>query len=109
MYVPVSTAAWAASPGLRNDVDEEKDTVIIQRKNTDPRHEKGISHITHELREAASRSNAVDEALHEFVSAKFCYRLKEVEVLNHPLVVNELASFQLLDERLEQETESYTN
>lgn len=59
-----------------------------------------MKHITPELRELASRANSVDEALHEYTSAKFCDRLKEVGLLDHPLVVRELASNKLLDQRL---------
>lgn len=69
------------------------------RHNTGAKHEEGIKHITPALREAASRANSVDEALHEFVSAKFCERLKGVGLLDHPLVAEELATFELLDHR----------
>ncbi|CAM9965000.1 unnamed protein product [Scytosiphon promiscuus] len=69
------------------------------RHNTGARHEEGIKHITPDLREAASRANQVDEALHEFVSAKFCDRLRETGLLDHPLVASELATYELLDQR----------
>ena len=58
-----------------------------------------MAHITPAMREAASRANPVDEALHEFVSAKFCHRLRMMGVLDEPLVANELASNELLLQR----------
>lgn len=69
------------------------------RHNTGAKHEEGMKHITPALREAASRANSVDEALHEFVSAKFCQRLGDAGLLDHPLVEEELATFELLDQR----------
>ena len=56
-------------------------------------------HFTPEMRESASRANPVDEALHEFVSAKFCQRLRKMDVLDHPVVANELASTELIVQR----------
>lgn len=89
------------APGLQVSRRESDGAVdgVVQRRNTGARHEEGIKHITPELREAASRANSVDEALHEFVSAKFCDRLKEVGLLDQPLVANELATYELLDQR----------
>eukprot|EP00903_Cladosiphon_okamuranus_P018398 g16922.t1 len=69
------------------------------RHNTGAKHEEGIKHITPALREAARRANSIDEALHEFVSAKFCQRLRDTGLLDHPLVAEELATFELLDQR----------
>eukprot|EP00903_Cladosiphon_okamuranus_P008206 g7901.t1 len=69
------------------------------RHNTGAKHEEGVKHITPALREAASRANSVDEALHEFVSAKFCQRLRDTGLLDHPLVAEELATFKILDQR----------
>ncbi|CAM9359759.1 unnamed protein product [Ectocarpus fasciculatus] len=73
------------------------------RQNTGKKHEEGIKHITPELREAASSANAVDEALHEFVSAKFCERLREAGLLHHPLVAAQLATYEPLDHRCNDE------
>ena len=69
------------------------------RHNTAAKYEEGITHITPALREVAARANVVDEALHEFVSAKFCDRLSDVGLLEHPLVAEELAAFELMDQR----------
>ena len=78
----------------------DKDPAVDgSRHNTAAKYEEGITHITPALREAAARANAIDEALHEFVSAKFCDRLRDVGLLEHPLVVEELATFELLDQR----------
>lgn len=71
------------------------------RQNKDKKYEEGIQYITPQLRDIASRANAVDEALHRFVSAKFCTRLREVGLLNHPLVVEELQRYSKLNDRLE--------
>ncbi|CAB1109616.1 unnamed protein product [Ectocarpus sp. CCAP 1310/34] len=70
-----------------------------QRQNTGAKHEEGMKHITPELRDAARSANAVDEALHELVSAKFCERLREAGLLHHPLVVAELATYEPLEHR----------
>lgn len=43
--------------------------------------------------------NAVDEELHNFVTAKFCDRLRECGLLDHPFVQEELATNKLLGER----------
>ncbi|CAN0357361.1 unnamed protein product [Ectocarpus sp. 6 AP-2014] len=75
-----------------------------QRQNTGSKHEEGIKHITPELRDAARSANAVDEALHEFVSAKFCERLRETGLLHHPLVGAELATYEPLERRCNDET-----
>ena len=83
--VPVAGGKYSAADGSRH--------------NTGSRHEEGIRHITPALREAASRANSVDEALHEFVSAKFCERLRGAGLLDHPLVAEELATYDLLDRR----------
>lgn len=83
----------AAAPGEQVDPDDGS------RHNTGAKHEEGMKHITPELRKAASLANQVDEALHEFVSAKFCDRLREASLLDHPLVAGELATNELLDER----------
>lgn len=107
MYlVPTVAAAAAAAgtggnaPGLQvSDKQDVEAADVVQRQNTGARHEEGVKHITPELREAASRANSVDEALHEFISAKFCDRLKEVGLLDQPLVANELATYELLDQR----------
>eukprot|EP00752_Nemacystus_decipiens_P005402 g4898.t1 len=74
------------------------------RHNTGAKHKEGVRHITPALREAASRANPVDEALHEFVTAKFCGRLREAGLLHHPLVAEELATSELLDRRCNNET-----
>ncbi|CAM9301460.1 unnamed protein product [Ectocarpus sp. 4 AP-2014] len=73
------------------------------RQNTGAKYGEGIKHITPELREAARSANAVDEALHEFVSAKFCQRLRETGLLHHPLVAAELATHEPLDHRCNDE------
>lgn len=62
-------------------------------------HDEGIKHITPALRERASRANAVDLAVHEFVSAKFCDRLAQVGLLEHPLVAEDLSSSSLMHQR----------
>ncbi|CAM9422857.1 unnamed protein product [Ectocarpus fasciculatus] len=74
------------------------------RENTSAKHEEGMKHITPELREAASGANAVDEALHEFVSAKFCERLRETGLLHHPLVAAQLTTYEPLNNRCNDET-----
>lgn len=105
MYYCLPAAAAAAAdtgagvPSLTVAAQEGGGGAAVQRQNTGARHEEGIKHITPELREAAGRANSVDEALHEFVSAKFCDRLDEVGVLDHPLVAKELATYELLDQR----------
>ncbi|CAM9727702.1 unnamed protein product [Ectocarpus sp. 12 AP-2014] len=75
-----------------------------QRQNTGAKHEEGMKHITPELRDTARSANAVDEALHEFVSAKFCERLREAGLLHHPLVGAELATYEPLEHRCDDET-----
>ncbi|CAN0111765.1 unnamed protein product [Ectocarpus sp. 4 AP-2014] len=75
-----------------------------QRQNTGAKHEEGIKHITPELRDAARSANAVDEALHEYVLAKFCERLREAGLLHHPLVGAELATYEPLEHRCNDET-----
>lgn len=70
------------------------------RQNKGKKYEEGIQYITPQLRDIASRANAVDEALHRFVSAKFCTRLREVGLLNHPLVEEELQRYSKLNDRL---------
>lgn len=77
----------------------EDPAVDGSRHNTAAKYEEGITNITPALREAAARANVIDEALHEFVSAKFCERLRDVGLLEHPLVAEELASFEVLDQR----------
>lgn len=77
----------------------EDPAVDGSRHNVGVKHEEGIKHITPALKEAASRANAVDEALHEFVSAKFCERLRSAGLLEHPLVAEELATFELMNQR----------
>lgn len=72
---------------------------IVSRRNDDAKHAEGIQHITPELRNTASRANPVDNVLHEFVSAKFCHRLQETGLLQHPLVATELATYELLRQR----------
>lgn len=74
---------------------------VGSRHNTGKKHEEGIKHITPQLKAIASRANAVDEALHEFVSAKFCQRLRELDLLDHPLVAREMANYYKLNQRLE--------
>ena len=73
--------------------------IVASRHNDGARHEEGIKHITPELRNVARDANSVDFALHEFVSAKFCDRLEEMGVLDHPLVVAELAGYDTLNQR----------
>lgn len=70
-----------------------------ERKNTGKEHEEGMKHITQAMREVASEANAVDEELHEFVSAKFCDRLDKAGLLDHRFVMDELASFNKIHER----------
>lgn len=71
----------------------------VTRHNTGKRHEEGIAHITTpQLMEIAKRRNPVDIQLHEFVTAMFCRRLREVGLVNEPLVVEELMSNQALAE-----------
>ena len=77
----------------------ESEEFVLSRHNNNARHEEGIKHITPELRDAAHQANPVDNALHEFVSAKFCRCLQETGLLQHPLVLEELVTFELLHER----------
>lgn len=69
------------------------------RQNTGRRHKEGKTRITSEHKAAASLANPVDEALHEFVSATFCSRLREMGFMNHHVVVEELAADDLLEKR----------
>lgn len=69
------------------------------RANVGKKHEEGIKHITPELRAKAIEANSIDEAIYDFVSAKFCHRLRESGLLEHPLVAAEFAAFKPLDER----------
>ena len=78
---------------------ETSGVAIAFRKNTDKKYDEGKNHITQAMREMAREANAVDEELHQFVSAKFCYRLNEVGLLKHPLVLEELESFEPIYER----------
>lgn len=71
----------------------------VSRKNNGHKHNEGMKHITAELRNVAIRANTVDNALHEFVSAKFCRLLQESELLEHPSVTAELATYELLHQR----------
>lgn len=71
-------------------------TAVASRKNTGQRHKDGIGYISASLRELARELNAVDEALYDFVSAKFCGSLHASGLVGHVLVNNELA----LNERL---------
>lgn len=89
----------AAGPGLSLATSEPAEIVSVQRHNTGARHEEGIKHITPGLRAEASHSNSVDEALHEFLSAKFCNRLREAGLLDNPLVAQELSNNEILDAR----------
>lgn len=82
-----------------NDPSARGGKVVASRHNDGAKHEEGIKHITPKLREAASKANAVDEALHEFVSAKFCQRLQDLELLDRPLVAEELAGYETLHQR----------
>lgn len=70
-----------------------------ERKNTNKKHNEGIRHISEGMRMVAREANGVDEELHQFVSAKFCDRLDEAGLLNHPLIRDEMKSFQPLFER----------
>lgn len=98
--LPATAADSVVAEEPRLKVHENGDgAAVVQRQNTGARHEEGIKHITPELREAASHANSVDEALHEFLSAKFCDRLKEAGLLEEPLVARELATYELLDRR----------
>lgn len=69
------------------------------RKNTDKNHDEGIQHITQTMREMASEANAVDGELYQFVLARFCDRLNEADLLEHPLVMDELERFYSIYER----------
>lgn len=69
------------------------------RKNVGKKHELGIKHITPELRAKAREANGVDQAIYDFVSAKFCHRVREVDLLTHPVVDAELATFTPMYER----------
>lgn len=80
-------------PGL------ESEKYVELRRNDGAKHNEGIKSITPELLEAARRANPVDNQLHEFVSAKFCHELKRTGLLGHPLVVEELATNELLHQR----------
>ncbi|CAN0194624.1 unnamed protein product [Pylaiella littoralis] len=99
-FFPIHAADSVVAEEPRLKVHENGDgAAVVQRQNTGARHEEGIKHITPELREAASHANSVDEALHEFLSAKFCDRLKEAGLLEEPLVARELATYEVLDRR----------
>lgn len=66
------------------------------RENNGQRHKDGIGYISASLKELARELNPVDDALYDFVSAKFCGSLQASSLVGHVLVNNELA----LSERL---------
>lgn len=73
----------------------------FSRHNSGKRHEEGIGQITPDLKELARRTNAPDEELHEFVTAKFCDRLRGLGLLEHPLVKEDLEGNERLGQRCE--------
>lgn len=77
----------------------ETEEYVVSRKNDNAKHNEGMKHITPELRNNASRANPVDNELHTFVSAKFCHRLQETGLLQHPLVASELSNYEPLYRR----------
>lgn len=88
----------AESPVRRGAV---KDFVRVDadhmRKNTGQRHEEGLGYITTpELIDLVREKNPVDVLLHDFVIAKFCYRLRELGLIDHPLVAEELMADEFL-------------
>lgn len=69
------------------------------RHNTGKKHAEGMEHITSQLRKQARHANAVDVSLHQFVSAKFCELLQELDLTEHPLVLKELSTYNKLGKR----------
>ena len=84
---------------LKQDSGAETKEYVVSHRNDMLKHKEGITHIMPELREAAFQANPVDNALHEFVSAKSCHQLQNMGLPDHPLVANELTKYDLLKQR----------
>lgn len=60
-----------------------------------------MKHITPDMIELARLTNAADLELYDFVTAKFCTRLREAGLLEETLVQEELSRREQLEERWE--------
>lgn len=82
----------------RNLVEEEvNDKITFSRHNEKKEREKGA--ITPQMLELARHTNDVDIELYEFVTAKFCARLRDSGLLGEPVVQEELSHREELEER----------
>ena len=70
-----------------------------QHSRQNPKKEEGMKYITPKMMELARRTNDADVELYEFVTAKFCGRLRDTGLLEKPIVQDELSRRNQLEER----------
>ncbi|CAM9825520.1 unnamed protein product [Ascophyllum nodosum] len=70
-----------------------------QHSRQNPKKEEGMKYITPKMMELARRTNDADVELYEFVTAKFCGRLRDTGLLEKPIVQDELSRRDQLEER----------
>ncbi|CAM9825383.1 unnamed protein product [Ascophyllum nodosum] len=82
---------------LEDEGEEEEEEPQHERENLRKKEE--INHITPHMMEMAQHTNGADMELYEFVTAKFCDRLRDIGLLETAVVQNELSRRDQLEER----------